>query len=177
MKDILIIYSSTDGQTRKISEYIGKILGKERSIKIISIEDVSKIDITSFNNFIIGASIRYGSHGKKIINFIRNNNKYLENKYTSFFSVNAVARKPQKNSPSTNPYIKKFFDKTNWKPSRAQVFAGKIDYPSYRFFDKIIIRFIMLITNGPIDVHTSHDFTNWNDVKSYAMKIIRDTEK
>ena len=176
MRDILIIYSSTDGHTKKISNHIRSILVKKRDVKIISIDDISQVDITSYNNFIIGASVRYGRHSKKIINFIKNNSEFFDEQYTSFFSVNATARKPEKNSPDKNPYIIKFLKSTSWKPSRSEVFAGKIDYPNYRFYDKLVIRFIMFLTKGPTNINITHEFTDWEQVNDYAMNIIKDIE-
>ena len=41
MKDILIVYSSTDGHTKKISEHIRSILVKEKDVDVIStVEEV-----------------------------------------------------------------------------------------------------------------------------------------
>ena len=37
-----------------------------------------------------------------------------------------VARKPEKNTPETNPYMKKFLKISNWKPNKLGVFAGKV---------------------------------------------------
>ena len=51
------------------------------------------------------------------------------------------------------------------------VFAGRVDYPSYSFFDKHIIRLIMIITNGPTDITKSYEFTDWNKVKNFAKKF------
>ena len=176
MRDILIIYSSTDGHTKKISNHIRSILVKKKDVDVISIDNISEVDITSYNSLIIGASVRYGGHSKKIINFIRNNSKLFDEQYTSFFSVNATARKTGKNTPEKNPYVVKLLEATSWKPTRSQVFAGKIDYPNYRFYDKFIIRFIMFLTSGPTNINTSHEFTNWDQVNDYAMNIIKDIE-
>ena len=35
------------------------------------------------------------------------------------------------------------------------MFAGKLDYQRYRFMDRNIIRFIMLVTGGPTDLPPS----------------------
>ena len=84
-----------------------------------------------------------------------------------------VARKKNKNTPETNPYVKKFLNKTKWKPTKLNVFAGKVDYPSYRFLDKYIIRLIMWFTKGPTDVTKSYEFTNWDEVKKFG-KVIKE---
>ena len=110
----------------------------------------------SGENIIIGASIRYGKHNKNLYKFISSNKETLEKKRSAFFSVNVVARKPEKNTPETNPYVQKFLKISNWKPDRLGVFAGKVDYPKYGFFDKHIIQLIMLITKGPTDLSLIH---------------------
>ena len=51
------------------------------------------------------------------------------------------------------------------------VFAGKIDYPKYKFFDKYAIKFIMWITNGPTDTSQSYEFTDWNKVEAFAENL------
>ena len=89
-----------------------------------------------------------------------------------FFSVNVVARKPEKNTPETNPYVKKFLLKTSWKPRSLEVFAGKIDYPKYNFVDKHMIRFIMWMTKGPTNTNNTYEFTDWVMIDSFAKKVI-----
>ena len=60
-------------------------------------------------------------------------------KSNAFFSVNVVARKPEKSDPETNPYLQKFLRQIAWRPGRPAVFAGKLDYPRYRAFDRFMI--------------------------------------
>ena len=94
-----------------------------------------------------------------------------EKKRSAFFSVNVVARKPEKNTPETNPYMKKFLKISNWKPDKLGVFAGKVNYPNYGFFDKYIIRLIMFITKGPTDTSKSFEFTDWSKVEDFAREL------
>lgn len=171
MTNYLILYSSTDGHTKRICEYIGNILKKQNNeIKINPInpdmETLSEYDVV-----ILGASIRYGKHQKSVFNFISKHKDLLKTKKTAFFSVNVVARKIEKNSPNTNPYMKKFLKNTSWKPNKLGVFAGRVDYPSYKFFDKYIIRMIMWITKGPTDISQSYEFTDWKVVESFAKTL------
>ncbi len=167
----IIIYSSTDGHTKVICERIMNFLNEKSDIKIISLEEANKLDLSEFSKIIIGASIRYGKHSNKLYNFIESNKDILDQKESIFFSVNVVARKPEKNSPSTNPYIKKFLKTSKWKPKKIGVFAGKVDYPKYGFFEKYIIKFIMFITKGPTDTSKSYNFTDWSKVDDFAKEL------
>ena len=171
MSDTLIIYSSTDGHTKTICKRITNFLNDKDVIKTISLDEASSFDLSKFNKIIIGASIRYGKHSKNLYKFIDLNKNILDQKQSIFFSVNVVARKPEKNTPDTNPYIKKFLKISKWKPKKIGVFAGKVDYPNYGFFDKYVIKFIMFLTNGPTDTSQSYEFTDWLKVDNFAKEL------
>ena len=171
MQDSLIIYSSTDGHTKTICKRISNFLNNKDEIRIISLDEATKIDLSLFNKIIIGASIRYGKHSDKLYKFISFNKSILDQKQSIFFSVNVVARKSEKNTPETNPYIKKFLKISNWRPKKIGVFAGRVDYPNYGFFDKYVIKLIMFLTNGPTDTSQSYEFTDWSKVDEFAKEL------
>ena len=171
MHHTLIIYSSTDGHTKTICERILNSFNNKTEIKIMSLDEATKFDLSTFNGIIIGASIRYGKHSKKLYKFITSNKNVLDQKQGIFFSVNVVARKLEKNTPETNPYIQKFLKISNWKPKKIGVFAGRVDYPNYGFFDKYVIKFIMFLTNGPTDTSQSYEFTDWSKVDEFAKEL------
>jgi menaquinone-dependent protoporphyrinogen oxidase len=85
--------------------------------------------------------------------------------------VNVVARKPEKNKPETNPYLQKFLKQISWHPKKLAVFAGKIEYQKYRFWDRLMIRLIMWMTKGPTDPKTNIEYTNWNQVEDFGQVI------
>ena len=172
MESTLIIYSSTDGQTKNICSRIGEFLSNDIPAKIISLSDATKNDVEKYDRVIIGASIRYGKHRKELFEFIETNLDELTKKDNAFFSVNVVARKSEKNTPETNPYMQKFLLKTSWVPRKLAVFEGKIDYPKYNFIDKQMIRFIMWLTKGPTNIKNTYEFTDWNKVDSFAKELI-----
>jgi menaquinone-dependent protoporphyrinogen oxidase len=124
--------------------------------------------IDGFDCIIIGASIRYGRHKQEVHDFIARHCKLLAEKENAFFSVNIVARKPTKCQPETNPYLRNFLKKITWRPNNLVVFAGRLDYPRCSYFDRMMIRFIMLITNGPTDPTAVVEFTDWNQVDAFA---------
>ena len=172
MANIIIIYSTTDGHTLEICNRLQQVLEKQNNrVTLISINDEPAIDLASFDKIVIGASIRYGKHDVKVYQFIKRYLQILETKPNAFFSVNLVARKPAKNQPETNPYLKKFLFQIPWKPKKLAVFAGKVDYQKYSFWDRFMIRMIMWITNGPTDPNSIIEFTNWDQVEDFGQII------
>ena len=171
MKKCLIIYSTTDGHTKKICEHIVDQTRGSLETTLMTISGISREELIKYDNIIVGASIRYGKHKKEVHKFIKKNLNIINSKNNYFFSVNAVARKDNKNTPETNPYVVKFLKQTAWNPTYTGVFGGKVDYPKYKFYDKHIIRFIMWLTKGPTDITKSYEFTDWNSVTSFSKNI------
>ncbi|WP_445957224.1 menaquinone-dependent protoporphyrinogen IX dehydrogenase [Yeosuana sp.] len=170
--NLLIIYSSVDGQTLKICNALAEQLKEQNQpVEIYSIDTFNK-DLKPYDKIVIGSSIRYGVHNKKIIDFINSHKEELEAKKSVFFSVNLVARKPEKSTPTENPYVVKFFKTIDWKPTLVEVFAGKIDYKKYNFFDRKMIQLIMWMTHGPTNKDAEIEYTNWEKVKSFGLKLI-----
>ena len=172
MPAILILYSTVDGHTLTICRTIKERVERSgHTATLVSIEDAGTVDPRLFDKVVIGASIRYGKHRPSVLQFIDVNLPLLDSKPNAFFSVNIVARKPEKNRPDTNPYLRKFLQKTPWKPRLLAVFAGRLDYPRYRPLDRMMIRLIMRLTNGPTDPSAVVDFTDWQQVDRFAQSI------
>tara|TARA_X000000368_G_scaffold135545_1_gene106401 strand:+ start:3009 stop:3521 length:513 start_codon:yes stop_codon:yes gene_type:complete len=168
MKRSLITYSTVDGQTKIISKKIAAF-ASHSEVDVLPISD--QINLDNYKTIIIGASIRYGKYRKEVYSFVEDNIQILNMKENAFFSVNVVARKPEKSTPNTNPYLKKFLSNIKWEPNNLGVFAGKIEYPKYKFIDKYAIKFIMWITKGPTDTSKTYEFTNWKAVEDFARDL------
>ncbi|GLS84199.1 menaquinone-dependent protoporphyrinogen IX dehydrogenase [Paraferrimonas haliotis] len=171
MSNILILHSSTNGQAIKICQtLVEELQGDEHSLTLQPLID-SNGDFSGYDAVVIGASIYHGKHNPAVFEFIATHKKALEQVPSAFFSVNLVARKPEKNTAETNPYVQQFLTKTEWQPNLCSVFGGKIDYQSYSFFDRNIIRFIMWLTKGPTNADACIEYTDWNSVKRFAQQI------
>lgn len=172
MANILIVHSSIDGHTLTICRKLQQVIEQNgHSVKISSLVESQDAELLLFDKIVIGASIRYGKHRPEVYAFIKRNRDVLNRKAGAFFSVNVVARKPGKNRPETNPYMKKFRRKTSWQPSELAVFAGKIDYHKYAYWNRLVIRLIMWLTKGPTHPDTVADFTDWDEVEAFGLRI------
>lgn len=171
MKTTAILYSTVDGQTKNICKVLAAELEHKNFRVFLYPIDKFEDEICTFDLIIIGASIRYGKHNDFVSRFINQNQRELERIKTAFFSVNLVARKAGKDRPETNPYLKKFIDSINWKPDLTNVFAGRLDYKKYGFFDRLMIKIIMKITDGPTTSKEPIEYTDWQRVKEFAQEL------
>lgn len=172
MANILILYSTTDGHTRKICEFLKHFIEQQNNrVTLLSIDNAFTIDLEAYDKIVLGASIRYGKHAKAVYDFVREYQPLLDSLPNAFFSVNLVARKPGRNTPESNPYVKRFLKQISWKPKHLAIFAGKLDYPNYDFWDRKIIQMIMWITRGPTDPSTVVEYTDWDQVEAFGQGI------
>ncbi len=172
MAKVLILYSTTDGHTVEICKRMASVIEEGgNTVEMVDLKDGPSLADYTFDKIVIGASIRYGKHQKTVYDFIRENKESLERIPNALFSVNVVARKPEKNTPETNPYLQKFLGQIDWVPQNLGVFAGKIDYPALGPFDRTMIRFILWMGKGPTDTTGTYEFTDWDEVEAFGRRI------
>lgn len=169
----LILYSSRDGQTRSIASYIASKLQDTLSCDVIDLLQADAIELDQYQQVLIGASVRYGHFHPVLERFVKRHAEQLNRMPSAFFAVNLTARKPEKRAPQTNAYTRKFLLSSPWQPKQCTVFAGALRYPHYRWFDRIMIRFIMKMTGGETDTSKEVEYTDWQQVDRFTQEFRR----
>nr|MDT0251848.1 menaquinone-dependent protoporphyrinogen IX dehydrogenase [Endozoicomonas sp.] len=179
MSRFALLYMGCEGQTRKIMERIAYCLTQAgHDTFVISITDLKdNFSLELFDGVIVGGSIRYGKHHRECSLFIKQYSDQLSSLPSYFFSVNLTARKPERRDPHNNRYLQKFLKQIPWTPDRVEVFAGALLYTQYRWVDKQMIRFIMKLTGGPVDITQNTEFTDWKRVKNFADQLDQDFQE
>ncbi|MBI6549797.1 menaquinone-dependent protoporphyrinogen IX dehydrogenase [Xenorhabdus lircayensis] len=170
----LLLYSTQDGQTKKIIICIAENLrraGIECDLRDLA--TVKQINLMPYQKVMIGASIRYGHFNSVLHKFITRHQQQLNQMPTAFFGVNLTARKPEKRTPETNAYVRKFLIKSPWQPDLCGVFAGALLYPRYRWLDRIMIQLIMRMTGGETDTTKEIEYTDWEQVDYFSEAFLQ----
>mgnify|MGYP004713691531 FL=1 len=168
----LILFSTRDGQTHEIANTIAaELSGLGVESDVIDLNNAQPVRWESYERVVIGASIRYGHFSPVLDSFVKQHWETLSQMPSAFFSVNLVARKPEKNTPETNSYTQKFLARSPWQPNACAVFAGALRYPRYRWFDRLMIQLIMKMTGGETDTRKEVVYTDWQQVSVFAREI------
>ncbi len=174
MASVLIVYYSRGGHTAKIASTMAEhIVQQGHQCDVVSVAEAKTINWDKYDSVALGACVLYGSYDKSVFAFANQYKQQLDAKPNSFFSVNVVARNPEKRVPENNRYLQKFIELSSWEPKDVKVIAGKVDYPSWRWYDRWMIQFIMKKTGGPTDPKAVIDYTDWKDVNHYAEHLIK----
>lgn len=116
-------------------------------------------------------SVRYGYFDHNAYRLVEQHRDWIERSPSLLTTVSLTARSPGKRTPESHSYTAKFLEKSRW-PGDVEVVAGALEYPRYRFWDRLAIQLIMKISNGPTDPETVIEYTDWTQVDTAATRLI-----
>lgn len=174
--DVLLLHASRFGQSVAIAEALAADLRTAGwRCTQARVQDVAaSTNLARYRAVVIVASIRYGHFDRAVHALIAARAAELAATMGVFVSVNLTARKPDKRTPQTNAYTRKFLafaEQRGWRPALCEVVAGALRYPRYGFFDKRMIQFIMKLTGGETDTAREVEYTDWDQVRSLAHRL------
>ena len=175
MKNVLMAYYSHAGHTSRIARTIREtIIEAGHGCDTYELIEICREGISweKYDIVITGCPIVYGFYHSSLWEYIRLFQDRLEERPHSFFNVTVVSRTPAKALPEGNRYLQRFLQKSPWKPRDIKCFAGKVDYPNWTWYQTLAIQFIMALTQGPTDRNATVDFTDWDDVRAYALHCL-----
>jgi menaquinone-dependent protoporphyrinogen oxidase len=170
----VLYYATRDGQSRRIAEHIFGRLAQSETLsppKDLAVTPPAVADLATASVIVLVAAVRYGRHLPEADRFLAAYRSLASPPPLALASVNLTARKPAKTTATGNAYLRKVIARHRLAPALAVAFAGRLDYRSYGWLDRQIIRFIMLLTRGPTDPDTNVEYTSWPAVDEFAARI------
>jgi menaquinone-dependent protoporphyrinogen oxidase len=170
-----LYYATRDGQSRRIAEHISRRLAEAETpapAQDIAVARPAPSDLAAASVVVLVAAVRYGRHLPEADRFLAVYRSLPSPPPLALASVNLTARKSAKTTATGNVYLRKIIARHHLVPAVAVAFAGRLDYRRYGWFDRLVIRFIMLLTGGPTDPNTCVEYTSWRAVDEFAARII-----
>ncbi|WP_316860523.1 menaquinone-dependent protoporphyrinogen IX dehydrogenase [uncultured Cohaesibacter sp.] len=174
MADIALFFASRDGQARKIALALDEFLDRDGAdVMVTDLGEGMTSDyvLGSAQVVVVVAAIRYGRHLRAADEFLKKHKNQLQGRRLVLISVSLTARKPAKRLLENSLYLQKWVKLHSVTPDIVTAVGGRVDYPSYDWFSRTMIRLIMTITKGPTDPNAQIEFTDWDQVKDLASKI------
>jgi menaquinone-dependent protoporphyrinogen oxidase len=172
MAKIYIPYSTGEGQTARIAEYIAAVVrshGHEAETADIRHSDAAVP--TGYDGVIVGASIHMGKHDKHAGEYVRNNRAALEQLPSALFSVSLAAHG---DTAEAEGYVEEFERQTGWRPARVALFGGALLYRQYGFIKRQMMKKIASGKPGQLGTDVSRDYvyTEWDGVQRFAEDFV-----
>ncbi len=175
MTSVLVLYMSRQGHTARVARTICQsITAAGGRAEMMDLREASHESIPwdDFDVVALGAPVLYGTYDRQVLDFVEAHRPELDAKPNSFFNLSVVARTPAKATVEGNRYMQKFLQLSAWTPKDLKVVAGKVDYPSWPWYEKLLIQLIMKLTQGPTDPRTVIDYTSWDEVRAYGRHLL-----
>lgn len=160
---ILVVYGTTEGQTRRIAEQVADRLtrqGHDATIRNSS-RWQEDLGVESFDKVIIAGSVHAQKHQRELEMFVMTNRDALQAKPTLFLSVSLSAAFPG-GEDEAQAYVDAFLDYTDWKPTKTLTVAGALRYEEYDYFMEQIVHHVVLEGREQDPEEGDREFTDWD---------------
>ena len=175
--NLLIVYGSTEGHTRKIAEF----LRQEAELNGNTVTTASASDKCvpphDFDAVVIASSIHAGQYSNEITDYVVKHAEVLNFVPSAFLSVGlSITRKDPEVLRQLEETTQFFLNITKWNPLVTEQVAGALLYTQYGFIKKMLVRSIMKKAGGDTDTSRDFEYTNWDDVRLFLHHFIRESE-
>jgi menaquinone-dependent protoporphyrinogen oxidase len=175
MPNIVILYDTTEGQTRKIAQHVSDVVaGAGHQVELHDIRKLpSDFSVDQFDAAIVGASIHLGKHSKRFTEFVGTHRPNLEEIPSAFFSVSLSAAGPEEEKrKEAEKFVTDFLEQTGWKPKMTATFGGGLLYREYWFLKRRLMKKIAKDGGKDTDTSNNHVYTDWNSVNRFVVDFL-----
>jgi menaquinone-dependent protoporphyrinogen oxidase len=165
MPTVLVVYGTTDGQTRKISGFVAEVLQKQ-GLKVDLVDSATpSADAVQprYAAAVLAGSLHEHLHQKSLHHFVRKNIGWLNTIPTLFLSVSLEAAMPDAvDRDQARQHLQGFLDATGLVPLRAEPVAGALRYTQYDWLRRTMIKLIARQMGASTDTAHDCEYTDWD---------------
>lgn len=161
--NILICYTSTEGQTRRICRFCAdQLFALGHSVEMLIAGDADPMELAGFDAAILAGSVHVGKLQAELGTFVRTHATKLNAMPTMFLVVSlAAAGKDEEERADLVRIADEFCEDTGWKPGATHHVAGAFRFTQYDFFKSWAMRWIAAQYGETVDPKVDREFTDW----------------
>jgi menaquinone-dependent protoporphyrinogen oxidase len=167
---VLICYATTEGQTRKIAEFVAgmvKEAGHEPAVFDATV--VSELEADRSEAAILTGSVHIGRYQSALVHRIHQWRDALNAMPSAFISVSMAAASDDPHARAeVDELCQKMLQAAGWTPTMTLHAAGAIRFSQYDFFKRLAMRLIARQMGRDSDPHVDHEYTDWDSVRRFA---------
>lgn len=179
MANILMIYGTMEGQTRKIVEFMAQLIRETgHEVEIADVEAVPAGWLSPAPDAVLlAASIHVGRHTEAVGRFVQEQRSRLEAVPSAFLSVSLSAGGDEARRAEAEGYVSTFLQETGWQPTVSGTIGGALRYSKYGFFKRMLMKQIARRGGLPTDTSRDHEFTHWNELRRFTAQFLQRVEE
>jgi menaquinone-dependent protoporphyrinogen oxidase len=170
MPDVLLLFASKHGHTKKVAMRIARAIEHDGiRTHLYDAESATWPVAGDFDGVVVGASIHAGRHQRSIVDWAKKHRTTLGTMPSAFFTVCLTAADDTDESrEATRRYLDEFVEATGWTPRKHATFAGAVQYREYDFATRLLVRLMMRRHGDAGDISHDHDYTDWEAVDRFG---------
>ncbi len=178
MPTLLIVYSTVEGQTRRIAQAVaGHARDAGFDPVLLDPEHPLADGVVHFDAALVAAPVHFGKHPASVLRFVQRHREALESVPCAFLSVSmSAARADDASRAAAAGYLTTFLAAAGWSPALAVSVAGALRYTRYGFLKRLMLRRIARKNGLPTDVRQDHELTDWAAVRRHTLHLLRRVE-
>lgn len=160
---ILILYATTEGQTRKIARRAADHLTLSgRSVALLHVDDADGIDLAAYDSAILAASVHGGSYQPQFTRFVARERGRLAGLKHVFISVSlSAASDEDEDREGIAAVVAHMTRDTGWAPQTVWHVAGAFRFTRYDFLKSWALRWIAARRDPRVDHRGDTEYTDW----------------
>jgi menaquinone-dependent protoporphyrinogen oxidase len=176
MNNILIVYGTTDGHTRKIAQVLAEDLRAHCcSVDLLDAGgQFNRLTPEGYDAVIVAASVHIGAYQKGVARWVRTHAEALNHMPSAFLSV-CLAVLEQRPEPreEAETIMRRFLRQYGWRPMMTRLVAGAVLYTRYPWLKKWMMKRIVAKAGGGTDTTRDYEYTDWNDLRAFALEFLQ----
>ncbi|MCX7341635.1 MAG: protoporphyrinogen oxidase [Hyphomicrobiales bacterium] len=171
--NILILFGSTEGQTRKIAMFVrDRLEGAGHKVRLLEASVDIDVDVAMFDRVIIAASLHAGDYQPAVVAFATAHHALLNRMDAAFLSVSlSAAGKDKEDVDGLASCVTRFAADTGWHPARIEHVAGAFRFTRYDLMKRWALRYIAWKKGQSTDTSRDHELTDWDALAQFAVAI------
>ncbi len=160
---LLIVYATTEGQTRKVARFAADhLIARGHSVEVLGAADADGLVPAAYDGAILAGSIHAGRYQAPLVELARTHAAALDRMPNLFLSVSlSAAGRDEKDWQGLETVLEAFRDDSGWKPKRVEHVAGALRYSQYDFLRYWAMRWIASQRGQKHQGDEDVEFTDW----------------
>jgi menaquinone-dependent protoporphyrinogen oxidase len=174
---LLIVYGTTEGQTRKIAHFMrDRAEAGGHTVTVFeAIDDGPDMHPRLFDATIVAGSVHVGRYQATVEHFARAHAAELKSMRSAFVSVSlAAAGTDEDDVAGLEKCVAEFSHRTGWTPAVLSHVAGAFRYTQYDFFKRWALKYIAWRKGGPTDTGHDYELTDWDALGRFVDGFVRE---
>lgn len=173
--NVLIVYATTEGQTRKLVHSIMRTLADDGH-SVVAEEapsDAPYPDPAAYDAALVAGSLHIGRYQSNLVRFARARQRELGAMPNAFISVSlAAAGHNPDDWAGLDKCLAAFEHETGWTPGAVHQAAGAIRYSQYDFFKRLMMKHIAAQRGEKTVTSRDYDMTDYEALNRFCRGFV-----